>query len=109
MEINKNFQGLRLNAESSKSKDGSFILEGKLQGEVEVECIKCLQTFYKEINENVKFKIVKPPYKGFDEEYDIIEMEKFDPVELLKSEIESVKNDYNICDKCKEEEFNKEF
>ena len=109
MEINKSFQGLELKAQSTKLKDGTFIIEGKLQGSVEVECIKCLKTFNKEINEDVKFKIVKPPYKGFDEEYDIIEMEKFDPIEILKSEVESIKNDYNICDTCKSQEFNKEF
>ena len=109
MEINKSFQGLELKAESSKLKDGTFIIEGKFRGSVEVECIKCLKTFNKKINEDVKFKIVKPPYKGFDEEYDIIEMEKFDPIEILKSEVESIKNDYNICDKCKTQEFNKEF
>jgi uncharacterized metal-binding protein YceD (DUF177 family) len=109
LEINKSFQGLELKAQSTKLKDGTFIIEGKLQGSVEVECIKCLKTFNKEINEDVKFKIVKPPYKGFDEEYDIIEMEKFDPIEILKSEVESIKNDYNICDTCKSQEFNKEF
>ncbi|WP_456479823.1 hypothetical protein [Nautilia sp.] len=109
MEINKDFQGLRLKAESIKLKDGTFIIEGELKGSVEVECIKCLNTFNKDVNEKIKFKIVKPPYRGFDEEYDIIEMENFDPVELLKSEIESIKNDYNICESCKKEEFNKEF
>ena len=109
MEINKHFQGLELKAQSTKLKDGTFIVEGKLQGEIEVECIKCLNTFKKNVDEDVKFKIVKPPYKGFDEEYDIIEMEKFDPEELLKSEAESIKNDYNICEKCQNEEFNKEF
>jgi uncharacterized metal-binding protein YceD (DUF177 family) len=109
LEINKNFQGLNLIAESRKLKDGSFIIEGKLQGTVEVECIKCLEKFKKNIDENVKFKVVKPPYKGFDEEYDIIEMEKFDAEELLKSELESIRNDYNICENCEKQEFNKEF
>jgi len=109
LEINKNFHGLELKAQSKKLKDGTFIVEGKLFGNVEVECIKCLKTFKKEIDEDVKFKIVKPPYKGFDEEYDIIEMEKFDPVLLLESEAELIKNDYNVCDKCQKEEFNKEF
>jgi len=107
--ISKNFQGLELKAQSTKLKDGTFIVEGKLQGNVEVECIKCLKTFKREIDEDVKFKIVKPPYRGFDEEYDIIEMENFDPLEILKSEVESLKNDYNICDECIKEEFNKEF
>ena len=109
MKIDKTFEGLNINADSKKLKDGSFIIEGKLQGNIEVECIKCLKKFKKNINEDVKFKIVTSPYKGFDEEYDIIEMEKFDIEEILKSEIESIKNDYNVCDECKKEEFNKEF
>jgi uncharacterized metal-binding protein YceD (DUF177 family) len=109
LKIDKNLEGLHLIAESTKLKDGTFLIEGRLEGNIEVECIKCLKTFKKEINEDVKFKIVTPPYKGFDEEYDIIEMEKFDVEELLKSEIESIKNDYNICNECKTQEFNKEF
>jgi len=109
LEINKNFQGIELKAQSTKLKDGTFIVEGTLQGEIEVECIKCLNKFKKNVNEDVKFKIVKPPFKGFDEEYDIIEMEKFDAEELLKSETESIKNDYNVCSECRDEEFNKEF
>jgi len=109
LQINKNFESLSLKGESTKLKDGTFIIKGTLEGKVEVECIKCLKTFNKEIKEGVKFKIVKPPYAGFDEEYDIIEMEKFDIVEILKSEVEAIKNDYNICDVCKTQEFNKEF
>ena len=108
MEINKSFEGLDLIA-VSKKKDGNFIIEGKLEGKVEVECIKCLKKFDKEINEEVKFKVVKPPYEGFDEEYDIIEMEKFDQLELLKSEVELIKNDYNVCKECQNKEFNQEF
>jgi uncharacterized metal-binding protein YceD (DUF177 family) len=109
LNIEKTLEGLSLKAESRKLKDGTFIIEGKLQGEVEVECIKCLKPFKKEISEDVKFKVVKPPYKGFDEEYDVIEMEKYEPEELLKSELESIKNDYNVCPECKTQEFNKEF
>jgi len=109
LEINKNFEGLTIKATSKKQKDGSFIVEGKLEGKVEVKCIKCLKKFNKEIGEGIKFKVVKPPYDGFDEEYDIIEMEKFDQLELLKSEVELIRNDYNVCKECKDKEFNKEF
>lgn len=109
MNINKTFEGLTLKANSQKQKDGSFIIDGKFEGSVEVECIKCLKKFKKEIDEKIKFKIVKPPYSGFDEEYDIIEMENFDLLDLLKSEIELIKNDYNVCKECRDKEFNKEF
>jgi len=110
LNINKTLNGLTLNGISVKTKDGSFILKGKITGEVEVECIKCLKSFKKKIDENINFKIVKPPYEGFDENYDIIEQEKLDIDEILKSEIESIKNDFsNICENCKNEEFDKEF
>jgi len=109
LELNKSFEGLTLKANSKKQKDGSFIIDGKFEGKVEVECIKCLKKFNKEIDEEIRFKVVKPPYNGFDEEYDIIEMENFDQVELLKSEVELIRNDYNVCKDCKDKEFNKEF
>ena len=108
MKVEKKVEELSLIGESEKVIDG-FIVEGILEGKVKVECIKCLEEFDKEIKEEINIKIVKPPYEGFDEKYDIIEMDKYDLEEFLKSEIESIKNDYNICPKCQEEEFNKEF
>jgi len=109
LKVKKTIQNLTLEGESIKNKDGSIIIDGTLKGKVEVECIKCLNTFEKEIDEKVKFKIVKPPYDGFDEEYDIIEQDKYDLEEIIKSEIESIKNDYNVCKTCQNEDFNKEF
>ncbi len=109
MKIDKKFDKLALKGESIKQKDGSIVIDGYFEGEVEVECIKCLQNFSKNIKEDVKFKIVKPPYNGFDEEYDIIEQEKPDIEAIIKSEIESIKNDYNVCPECRDKEFNKEF
>ena len=109
MELNKSFEGLTLKAISKKQKDGDFIIKGKLEGKVTVECIKCLKRFNKEIDEKIKFKVVKPPYDGLDDEYDIIEMEKFNQLGLLKSEVELIKNDYNVCKECQDREFNKEF
>ena len=109
MKIEKTVDGLTLKGESQKNKD-TYIITGKLEGDVEVECVKCLNPFKKHIDEEVKFKVVKPPYEGFDEEYDIIEQEKLDIEEILKSEIESIKSDFsNICESCQKEEFNKEF
>ncbi|NPA11749.1 MAG: hypothetical protein GXO62_05870 [Epsilonproteobacteria bacterium] len=109
MKIEKSFQKLTLVGESIKDNDNNILIDGKITGVVEVECVKCLNSFEKEIDEDVKFKIVKPPYNGFDEDYDIIEQEKFDIEEILKSEIESIKSDYNICQNCKSDDFNKEF
>jgi len=110
LHIKKTLNGLTLSGINEKTKDGDFILKGKITGEIEVECIKCLKPFKKQIDEEINFKIVKPPYEGFDENYDIIEQEKLDIDEILKSEIESIKNDFsNICEKCENKEFDKEF
>ena len=109
MKVEKKVQNLTLSGESIKQKDGSIIIEGTLKGEVEVECIKCLKTYTRKIDENIKLKVVKPPFSGFDEDYDIIEQENFDLKEILTSEIESIKNDYNVCNDCQTEDFDKEF
>ena len=109
MKLQKSVDGLTITGESIKDRDGNISITGKLTGEVEVECVKCLKPFTKKVDEEVKFKVVKPPYSGFDADYDIIEQEKYDIEEILKSEIESIKNDYNICQSCENEEFNKEF
>jgi len=108
LQINKAIKNLTFRGESDKKGDFYF-LQGKITGFVEVECVKCLKTYKKEVNEDIKLKIVKPPYNGFDEEWDIIEQEKFDLNEILTSEIESYKLDYNVCENCKNIEFNKEF
>ena len=109
MNIQKTLKGLTLRGVSEKKGDEYFI-KGTLEGEVEVECVKCLNSFKKNIKEDVNFRVVKPPFNGFDENYDIIEQEKFDIEEILESEVESIKNSFdNICSKCEKEEFNKEF
>jgi uncharacterized metal-binding protein YceD (DUF177 family) len=94
---------------NSEKKGDFYLVKGKITGTLEVKCIKCLNTYERKVDEEVKYKIVKPPYHGFDDEYDIIEQENFDLNEILKSEIESFKLDYNICEKCRNKEFNKEF
>jgi len=110
LEINKTKEGLTLKAQSEKTKNGEYIITGKLSGDIEVECVKCLKPFRKHIDEDIKFKVVKPPFNGFDEEYDIIEQEKLNIDEIIKSEAESIKNDFsNICESCKNKEFNKVF
>ena len=108
MDIKKKIENIQFIGKSEKKGD-FYIVEGKITGFVEVECIKCLNQFKKMINEEVKFKVVKPPFNGFDNDYDIIEQEKFNLDEILKSEIESLKLDYNVCQNCQDKEFNKEF
>ncbi len=109
MNIQKTFEGLTLKGISEKKGDEYFIT-GTLEGDVKVECVKCLTPFKRDIKEDIKFRIVKPPFNGFDENYDIIEQEKLNIEEILQSEVESIKNSFdNICENCQKQEFNKEF
>ena len=103
----REFNSLKLKGSSQKEQN-ALLIDGELEGFVEVECIKCLNSFKREIKEEVHFKIVKPPFNGFDEKYDIIEQENFNLDELLKSEIELIRQDYNVCENC-QDEFDKEF
>jgi len=76
-----------------------------LNGKVEVECVKCLQHFTKKIEEKLKLIITDRVYNGFDNEYDVIEINSnfIDFDDIITSEIESEKLEYNnICEKCKE-------
>jgi len=80
-------------------------VEAILNGEVEVECVKCLESFTRKIEEKLKLIITDKVYSGFDKEYDIIEINSniIDFDDIITSEIESIKLDYyNICEKCKE-------
>ena len=86
-----------------KEDNNSAKIDATLKGEIEVECIKCLSPFKREINEELKLIITDRIYNGFDEEYDIIEIDSniIDFDDIITSEIESIKLEYNICEKCK--------
>ena len=80
-------------------------IEAILSGEVEVECVKCLNNFTKKVEEKLKLIITDRVYNGFDDEYDVIEINSniIDFDDIITSEIESIKLEYNnICEKCKE-------
>jgi hypothetical protein len=79
-------------------------IDAKLSGQTEVLCCKCGEEFTTKLDEDFKFIVSDGIYNGNDEERSIIETEdgfiNFD--EIVNSEIESIKSDYHICDKCKD-------
>jgi uncharacterized metal-binding protein YceD (DUF177 family) len=86
-------------------------IEAILSGEVEVECVKCLKPFTKKIEEKLKLIITDRVYSGFDNEYDVIEINSniIDFDDIITSEIESVKLEYNnICEECKKSDLDLE-
>ena len=111
-EFQTDFQNLTLKGVFFKETPNIAKIEAILNGEIEVECIKCASPFIKTINEELKLIITDRVFNGFDEIYDVIEINSniIDFDDIITSEIESEKLDFeNICSKCKTEEINLEF
>jgi uncharacterized metal-binding protein YceD (DUF177 family) len=105
-EFNTSYEDLTLNGIFYKENPHLVKLNGSLKGKVEVSCIKCLNNFTIDIDEKLNLILTDRVFDGFDEEYDVIEIENsfinFD--EIIISEIESIKSDYNICESCENKE-----
>jgi len=77
-------------------------LEGKIYGKCELLCDSCGKEFDKLIDEKLSLKI----FNGIiplevENDLDIIEVDEIiDFDEILFGEIESIKLDYNYCEKC---------
>ncbi len=89
------------------SESSFLVVDGKINGKIEVVCDVSGEKFFDELNEEVKIKVVEGSYKGFDEVYDIIETDSniFDFESFLEGEIESFKNDYHKKQELSAEEF----
>ena len=80
-----------------------ILLKAKLSGSFNLDCSSCANEFNKQIDENVEFFISDGLYQ--DESGTLLDVvESFDSTididELLNSEIELIKSDYNNCPEC---------
>ena len=87
--------------------DKLILLKAKLEGVTQTECSRCGEGMEVELDEDVQFFISDGLYEDDSNknlEFDVVE--SFNSVadidELLHSEIELVKSDYHICNKCNE-------
>lgn len=81
-------------------------INSKLIGECDVDCCKCGTTFKIPVDDEIQFLLSDGIYSSDntdDEEFIIIEVENHvvDFDEILHSELESLKSEYHVCDKCK--------
>jgi len=107
-----NLDMVSVNFEGTFCKISSKLVEmdAKLSGNTEVTCCKCGELFTTQLDEDFKFIISDGIYDGNDEQRSIIETDDgfIDFDEIIKSEIESIKSDYHICDNCIDSEDFKE-
>ncbi len=99
-------EGLRIEGTLRRAQGTLVDLGGRMSGEVEVECIRCGESFSLAIDEDLKLRLSDGVYRGFDEEADVVEFYdgSIDMEQILDSESASIKLDYHICPKCKQQE-----
>ena len=104
-EFETSYEGMSLKGVFYKENHNLAKIEATLSGEVEVDCNRCATTFTRKINEDLKLIITDKIYNGFNEEYDVIEINSniIDFDDIITSEIESIKLDFeNICNDCQD-------
>jgi len=86
--------------------DKLILLKANLGGFTLCECSRCGEEFKLKIDEKVRFFICDGVFYS-DANMDLDVVESFDSMvdldELLSSEIELIKSDYNSCENCKTE------
>ena len=106
-EFNTSTEGVTLKGEVVFRERNLALLQAQLSGEVMLTCDICAEDFATMLNEKVELLVSAGVYKGFNDTYDVIEIqEKLDFDELIHSEIELFRNDYHSCENCKNQERN---
>jgi len=85
--------------------DKLFRLNAEIKGSVAVICDVCAEDYNMNVNEKVDFFISNGLYESSNESLvDVVEAMdgEADLDEILVSELELIKSDYNTCPKCRE-------
>ena len=82
-----------------------ILLKAKLSGKIGTNCDVCAEEFKLDVDEDVEFFISDGIYEK-DEDSIVDVVESFDSTieieDLMNSEIELIKSDYNSCENCKD-------
>lgn len=83
-------------------------IQGKIEGELQVDCCRCSKEIDLILNESSELYVSDGiySYKEDDEDLMVIEVEnhEIDFDALLSSEIESIKSDFYLCETCNKED-----
>jgi hypothetical protein len=88
-------------------------IDAVLQGNTDIDCCRCGISNTILVDEKLNFLLSDGVYSNTESEDLVIEMENglVDFDEIIQSELDSIKSDYYICDKCQADgdNFEKEF
>ena len=82
-----------------------ILLKATLSGKIDTDCDICAEEFKLDVDEDIEFFISDGVYEKQEESLlDVVESlnSTADLEELMNSEIELIKSDYNSCPKCKQ-------
>jgi uncharacterized metal-binding protein YceD (DUF177 family) len=108
--INLRIDGLSLDGTFQKKSKNIVSVNANLKGTLNLPCDSCGEDFDLDINENLELQISNGVLDNV-EEFDIIEIfdEKIDFDDIISSEIENIKLDFNHCQNCKDNKKEFEF
>jgi len=81
-----------------------ILLKANLSGQIHTDCNVCADEFELDVNEEIEIYLHSGVYKGENNSLiDVVECfdDTADLSEILNSEIELIKSDYNTCKNCK--------
>jgi len=99
----KSVENITLKGFLQYDKENLILLDAKLSGSIETDCAICGEEFELEVDEDLKFFISDGVFLDTDSSnIDVVEAKDgvLDVEELLHSEIELIKSDYNCCEFC---------
>ena len=99
----KTVDGITIKGFLQYDNDKLIKLNARLTGSIELVCDSCAEEFELDIDEELNYFISDGIYQDENNSLiDVVEAEngEFDIDELIHSEIELIKNDYNYCDFC---------
>jgi uncharacterized metal-binding protein YceD (DUF177 family) len=107
------YDDIRFRGNFFKTDSKTVKLEATLEGSLPFECCRCGCESSKVLEEDIEFLLSDGVFKDEDKDILVIEIEggKIDFDDILLSEINSYKVDYNLCIDCQnsDEPFEREF
>ncbi len=101
-EFNTLFNSVKIEGTFCRISSSLVKIEADLIGNIETDCSRCGTLKTLDIKEELKLLLSDGVFKGDEDEFLVIEIENslIDFDEIIQSEVNSIKSDYLLCEKC---------
>ena len=112
-ELKAEYNSVKFEGTFCKISQSLVKINAVLKGKTDIDCCRCGNQDIIEVDEDLEFLICDGIYKNNESDELVIEIENglIDFDEIIQSELDSIKSDYHICEKCSQlgDNFEKEF